>query len=71
MSVAPNFEGVIPKPRDFTSGARDLTQIRHFPRGDPSLRLKNGSAQDDADIEREPQKRRPAGRLRTTQLLAL
>ena len=38
--------GVIPKARVFTSGPRDLP--REVPRGDPSLRLRNGSGQDDA-----------------------
>jgi hypothetical protein len=35
-------KGVIPKARDFTSGARDLP-TEAFSKGDPSLRLKNGS----------------------------
>ena len=44
---------VIPKRRAFTSDARDLPRIALALRircaGDPSLRLKSGSAQDDAD----------------------
>ena len=40
------FEGVIPKPRAFTSGARDLPCNICVP-GDPSLRLRYGCAQDD------------------------
>jgi hypothetical protein len=38
--------GVIPKARVFTSAPRDLLGVA--PRGDPSLRLKNGCARDDA-----------------------
>ena len=40
-------DGVIPKARVCTSGARDLLRNCSV-RGDPSLRLKNGFAQDDA-----------------------
>jgi hypothetical protein len=44
---------VIPKRRVFTSDARDLPRIalalRIHRAGDPSLRLKSGSTQDDAD----------------------
>ena len=35
-------------PRVFTSGARDLPYTSTWDQGDPSLRLKNGFAQDDA-----------------------
>src|SRR5271165_3114251 len=45
------LQGVIPKPRDFTSGARDLPLTGPVYSGDPSLRLKNGSGQDDASVE--------------------
>jgi len=44
------FSGVIPKPRAFTSGARNLPYHECVLAGDPSLRLKSGSAQDDAAI---------------------
>src|SRR5208337_136400 len=39
---------VIPTPRAFASGARDLPGTPHLGKGDPSLRLKNGFVQDDA-----------------------
>jgi hypothetical protein len=39
--------GVIPKPRAFTSGARNLLENGLWG-GNPLLRLKNGSVQDDA-----------------------
>jgi hypothetical protein len=38
--------GVIPKPMLSPTAARNLPKI--YLEGDPSLRLKNGSAQDDA-----------------------
>lgn len=47
MTPFPN-ECVIPKHRVFTSGARDLAGSNAGPTPDPSLRLRNGSAQDDA-----------------------
>jgi hypothetical protein len=44
-----SFVAVIPKSRAFTSGARDLAWVRPFPCGQgPSLRLKSGFVQDDA-----------------------
>ena len=45
------FRGVIPKARAFTSGPRNLPRRDDRGAGDPSLRLKNGSARDDS-IER-------------------
>jgi hypothetical protein len=43
--------GVIPKARVFTSAQRDLPRVPF--KGDPSLRLKNGYARDDAPKESE------------------
>ena len=48
--------GVIPKPRAFTSGARNLARRFKLPwqsTRDPSLRLKNGFARDDATERQE------------------
>jgi hypothetical protein len=39
--------GVIPTARAFTSGPRDLPNYAALGAGDPSLRLKDGSARDD------------------------
>jgi hypothetical protein len=39
--------GVIPKPRVFTSGGEGYPFTPRCGQGDPSLRLKNGCAQDD------------------------
>jgi len=57
------FEGVIPNPAQF-SQVRDLTWgIPERATGlkrDPSLRLKNGSGQDDAGLEVKPHRYRLA-----------
>jgi hypothetical protein len=45
----PFSRGVIPRPRVFTSGVRNPDSVQALVRGDPSLRLKSGFAQDDAD----------------------
>jgi len=42
--------GVIPKARAFTSGPRDLPCQASVCKGDSSLRLKNGSGQNDPSL---------------------
>lgn len=42
--------GVPPKPRAFSSGARDLARSVDSPTRDSSLRLKNGFVQNDASV---------------------
>jgi hypothetical protein len=50
--------GVIPKARAFTGGPRDLAALSRSSPRDPSLRLKDGFARDDAievvKIQTEP-----------------
>jgi hypothetical protein len=57
-AVLPHLDDVIPKPPAFSpAGARDLARnfkARSHTR-DPSLRLKNGCAQDDASYRTESQ----------------
>ncbi len=53
LLVSPLLHGcVIPKPRVFTSGARDLACSPMQPARDPSLRLNAGSAKDDPTTNR-------------------
>ena len=49
-AIAAHFwkRGVIPNARVFFSGRRDLAQQQLQPARDPSLRLNDGSARDDA-----------------------
>ena len=48
VCISPFYTGVIPKGRAFTSGPRDLLARNYISPGDPSLRLKDGYARDDA-----------------------
>jgi hypothetical protein len=50
--VFPLTCGVIPKPGVFASGARDLACSANCSTQDPSLRLNNGFAQDDASKQK-------------------
>ena len=47
FEISTTLGWVIPMARAFTSGPRDLP-CNGFLQGDPSLRLKNGFARDDA-----------------------
>ncbi len=42
-------EGVIPKPHVFHQRGEESPDPAHNGQGDPSLRLRNGYAQDDAE----------------------
>jgi len=48
--VDPPKQGVVPNARVFTSGLRDLAHPCIRGAGDPSLRLKSASVQDDAAL---------------------
>jgi len=64
------FVGVIPKARVLTSGPRDLPRNVRLP-GDPSLRLKDSFARDDASENSKMRSEPSFGRLLTCLLLLL